>query len=111
VKIPHPKTLPCAWPLGCGRMAHGYDHDHDTDQVRAPLCKHHNVVLRDVGDTAASLRAVADWIETASMGFTYHEATLQRKNLFQRDRRQYKRVRYASLRDQGYSSAEARARA
>ena len=72
--IPHPATLPCAWPLGCTRMAGGYDHDHETDRVRAALCQHHNATLGASGDTPESLRTVADWLESANMGFTYVDA-------------------------------------
>ena len=55
-------------------MANGYDHDHETDQVRAALCAQHNVWLSVGGDTAASLRAIATWLENADLGFTYSEA-------------------------------------
>jgi hypothetical protein len=67
----HPKTLQCAWPLGCTRMANGYDHDHTTGRVRAALCAVHNNVLEACGDQASTLRAVADWLECADMGFEY----------------------------------------
>ena len=56
-------------------MADGYDHDHETDQVRAPLCNRHNSALGLSGDTPSALREVADWLENADMGFTYTEAT------------------------------------
>ena len=56
-------------------MAYGYDHDYTTDQVRSPLCRHHNAWLAAGGDTAASLRTVAAWLENADMGFTYTAAT------------------------------------
>ena len=79
--IPHPKTLTCAWPLGCKRMANGYDHDHETGRVRSALCSHHNAVLRSAGDTSVSLRTVADWLENADMGFSYNEAYLARKRV------------------------------
>jgi cytochrome P450 len=52
-------------------MAAGYDHDHQTDRVRAALCDSHNTGLGFVGDAPASLRAVADWLETADLGFDY----------------------------------------
>jgi len=73
-QICHPSELMCAWPLGCYRIAAVYDHDHATDRVRAPLCRHHNAVLRSAGDTSASLRAVAVWLDNADMGFTYTDA-------------------------------------
>jgi hypothetical protein len=71
-----PETLPCGWPLGCRRMAYGYDHDHITDRVRFALCKRHNLVLASCGDQAATLRFLADCVEQADLGFTYHEYRL-----------------------------------
>ena len=56
-------------------MAAGYDHDHETDQVRAALCVHHNTTLRAVGDTSESLRTLAAWLESADLGFTFSEYT------------------------------------
>jgi hypothetical protein len=55
-------------------MAVGWDHDHDTQQVRASLCRVHNSAIGALGDSPASLRAVADWLESADMGFTYPAA-------------------------------------
>ena len=60
-------------------MAQGYDHDHETDIVRAALCTKHNSSLGGVGDSPASLRVVADWLEGANKGFTFSEATRARK--------------------------------
>jgi hypothetical protein len=61
------------WPFGCERMAAGYDHDHETDVVRLALCAHHNSTIKSCGDTASTLRQLADVIESADMGFTYTE--------------------------------------
>ena len=55
-------------------MANGWDHNHETDQVRAPLCRLHNTAIGALGDTPDALRAAADWLEEADMGFTYTEA-------------------------------------
>ena len=69
----NPRTLPCEWPLGCDKLANGYDHDKQTDIVRAALCTYHNVALGHCGDQAYTLRKIADWLENASLGFTYRE--------------------------------------
>lgn len=69
----HPHEIPCMWPFGCERMAYGYDHNHDTDVVRAALCGKHNAALGTCGDQPESLRVLASWLETANMGFTYGE--------------------------------------
>ena len=86
--IEHPSKVQCQWPTGCSRWAAGYDHDHDTDRVRAALCAHHNSTLRSVGDTPSSLRAVADWLESTDMGFTYTEWTRENRLRYDIDHRE-----------------------
>jgi len=71
--IPSVDTLVCAWPQGCDRMAEVYDHDHDTDTVRAALCGYHNRTLAACGDSPAVLHQLAAWLEDADLGFTYSD--------------------------------------
>ena len=77
--IDAPDTLRCMWPLGCDRMAQCYDHDKLTNIVRAALCDRHNQTLGMCGDQPASLRQVADWLESASLGFLYIDVQRARK--------------------------------
>ena len=81
--IPNPKTLQCAWPFGCDKMASGYDHDHDTDIVRAALCTQHNRTLAEVGDQADMIRELADWVDGADLGFTYSVWFTQQRKAWQ----------------------------
>jgi hypothetical protein len=67
-------------------MAGGYDHDHETDRVRAALCQHHNATLGASGDTPTSLRTIADWLESADMGFSYSDAVTALKRVSNRRR-------------------------
>ena len=97
IMIPHPSTIACEWPFGCRRQAHGYDHDHNTDIVRFALCQHHNSILGQIGDLPATLRALADWLECADKGFTYHQYRSGRDRLRDHDsHNEQRRVRYAA---------------
>ena len=65
-------------------MASAYDHDHDTDIVRAALCVRHNWVIGLCGDQWDTMQTVVDWLQCANLGFVYSEWTRQRKRVAKR---------------------------
>ena len=60
------------WFHFCDRPATAIDHDHETDEVRALLCKYHNVALGAFADRAEFLREAAEYIERFKYRGKFH---------------------------------------